>query len=314
MMIVFDIIAPILALIAIGYLCAAKFGFTPAMEHGLIRFVIDIAVPFTLMGALSRVSFGDGKEIFLLLSYYIPAYSLFIIGMAIAAFGFKRDAAGQVITAIGFSFSNTFFVGLPLIYTAYGASGVDIFFVIVSIHGLGFFTLITILLERAKVQTTNEDSNITKKIMIALVKTPILYGVFAGLSLNVLNIELPHFLNDVSKFMQSGMVSISLLALGMGLTRAKLAGRFFQNMVLIVFKMMIMPSLVFLLAHYVFSLPILWVKVATLLAAMPCGAIVSVYAEKYNAGKNFAATATFMSNVAALVTVSFWLLFLERLG
>lgn len=316
-MLILNILAPILAIIAVGYIAAKYFGFTQMMEFGLIRIVTDIAVPITLMGALSKVEFDGSAPLYLLISYFIPAYAVFMLGMVIAAFYFKRDAAGQAITAIGFAFSNTVLIGIPVIYAAYGDQGIVILFMIVSIHGTGFLTLTTILLERAnaangmRASTANGMASTRHKVISALIRTPILYGVIAGFLLNIANIELPQMAEEFIKHIERALIGLSLLALGMGLSRARLAGRFSQNMILTLFKMILFPACVFCLSHYIFQLDPLMVKVATIVAALPCGAIVSIFAEKYDAGKNFAATATLMTNITALVTVTGWLLFLE---
>jgi predicted permease len=46
-------------------------------------------------------------------------------------------------------------------------------------------------------------------------------------------------------------------------------------------KLLVAPALVFLATHVIFGLPPLWVAVATLYAALPTGANVYLFAQRY---------------------------------
>jgi predicted permease len=47
-------------------------------------------------------------------------------------------------------------------------------------------------------------------------------------------------------------------------------------------KMIVMPVVVFLLAHFVFPLPPLYAQIAVLFAAMPAGANAFLFAQRYD--------------------------------
>ena len=77
-----------------------------------------------------------------------------------------------------------------------------------------------------------------------------------------------------------------------------------------VFKLALMPLLVFLGTRYLFGLDPLWVTVATINAAMPGGANVYLMAQLYRSGVGLATNAVVISTGASVVTLSIVLLLL----
>ena len=311
MILVLETLTPILMLVAIGYIAAKRFGLSESAQVGLTRFALEIAIPLTLMRNLSIADLSLGESWRLLVSYYVPMISIFTLGLLIGKLAFNRDLAGSVITGLGFSFGNTVLIGFAVVITLYGDEGSVPYFIIVSIHGLCFITLSTVLLEIAKQEPGLNVLGRFNATARSLLHSPPIIGVVTGLTLNILNLDLPGPVDHLCKLMQDAVAPVALFTLGATLTRYRIAGRIAQNAVLIAVKLLVMPACVFIFAHYLFELPDLWVKGAVLTASMPSGIIASIMAERYDAGRNFATTAIFLSTVLSLFSISFILWFME---
>jgi malonate transporter and related proteins len=67
------------------------------------------------------------------------------------------------------------------------------------------------------------------------------------------------------------------------------------------------PALVLLLATSVFAMPPVWVGVAVLFAACPCGINAYLFAERYNTGVADASSAIALSTLLSMGTIALWL-------
>ena len=81
-------------------------------------------------------------------------------------------------------------------------------------------------------------------------------------------------------------------------------------LVMVALKLAVHPLAVWLLATLVFDVPPLWAKVVILLAALPVGVNVYVFATRYDAGQAESAAAILISNVLSVVTLPLVLLWL----
>jgi malonate transporter len=79
---------------------------------------------------------------------------------------------------------------------------------------------------------------------------------------------------------------------------------------MVALKLPLQPLAVWLLATLVFDVPPLWANVVILLAALPVGVNVYVFATRYDAGQAESAAAIVISSILSVVTLPlllYWL-------
>jgi len=310
MEIVFDIVLPIFGVVMIGY-GATRFGlFDSASEKGLATFVFNFVIPLFLFRSLANADLPSQIPWGFFGTYYIAALGCYFTGMVVARVIFKRNFGGQVITGFGNAFSNNVLLGLPLILTTFGEKATFPFFLILSIHGLVFFTLTTFLLEYDRNRDTS-IANLPRQIGTSILKNPILMSIFIGLAFNLTNVTIPGPIDDIAALMQKAITPCSLFALGASLTKYGFAGRLSQSLVMVSFKLIIMPAMVFFLGTQVFDISRLWLMVAVLMAAQPSGVMAYMFASKYKAGEAIATTSIFLSTGLSLISLSVILYLLD---
>lgn len=303
MEIVLQIILPIFGVVALGYGSTRLGWFGDQAETGLAKFVFDFAVPLMLLRSLATAELPETVPWGYFASYYLSAVAIFLLGFGLARWAFGRTYGGQVITGFGFAFGNTVLLGLPLILTTFGEEAALPFFILLSIHGLSFFTLVTLLLETDR-SAQQQGSARLRQVGRALVTNPLLLGIFVGLGFNLGPIPLPGPIEAICALMQQAVTPCALFSLGASLTRYGIAGRLGQSVLLVLAKTVIMPTLVYFLATRVFAIEPLWTMVAVMMAAQPTGVMTYLFAKKYEVGQAIATTSIFLSTAFSMVSLS----------
>lgn len=304
MEIVLDIILPVFGVVILGYGVTKVGWFKKDAEAGLASFVFNFAVPMMLFRSLATADLPAEVPLAYFSSFYISGFSVAILGFFLARFMFGRSFGGQVITAFGNCFGNTVLLGLPLIMTTFGEKAALPFFIILSVHGLIFFTLATLLLEFGHAAGGQSGRDLWKQTLKSLVTNPVLLGIYLGLTVNLSGLTLPGPIESICALMQKAVTPCALFALGASLTKYGFAGRLGQSSIMVISKLIIMPAMVFGLATYIFEIDPFWTMVAVLMAAQPSGVMTYIFATKYNVGQAIATTSIFMSTTLSMVTLS----------
>ncbi len=294
---------PVFGLALLGYLAARLGWFSEQMASGLARFVFDYAVPLLLVRVLASAQLPDTPPLQLWLSFYVPLFTIYALGMLVSRRVFGRDFMGQTITGFGCAFGNTILLGLPLVLLAFGDAGALPFFLLISVHGLLIFTLTTVLLELGRNRQTSL-ARIPLQVGKSLLTNPIMLGIFAGLALNWTGYNLPGPVDRIAEYMQQAVTPCALFSLGASLNRYGFAGQLKQTLFVTAMKNLVLPAAVWLVAGVVFELPALWVMVAVLTAAQPCGVNFYLFAQRYEVGSALATSSVFVSTVLSMFTLS----------
>ena len=71
-------------------------------------------------------------------------------------------------------------------------------------------------------------------------------------------------------------------------------------------KLLVMPALMWLTMVKLFKVEPLWAQAGVMIAAMPVGISVYIFARRYDRCETVAATAIVLSSLLSVVTISFW--------
>jgi predicted permease len=302
--ILIDIMLPVFGVVTVGAV-ARWFGWIEDRAvDAVASFVFTFAVPALLLRTVGTTDLPEQPPIGLFASFYIGAIAIYLGGMVIGRFGFARPAMGQTLTGMACAFGNTVMVGFPIMLAAYGDEKALPFFLILSIHGLIFFTLTTLLLEvQNGVGGRDGLRALPLNLGKALVTNPILIGIALGLTANLSGLGVPDPIERVCAVLQGAVAPCALFVLGASLVRYGIRGRVAQAAVVSVMKLMIFPAITYVLATYVFQIDPHWAEVATITAALPVGIMAFVFSSKYGTGQAISATSVSLSTVASLFTL-----------
>lgn len=301
--IIFGIILPVFGTLGLGYVAARCGAFDEAANRGLSLFVFNFALPLMLFRAIAQTELPDAMPWGYLLSYFGGAFAVYALAMYAGRVLFRRRLDEQAILGIGGGFSNTGMLGIPLVITAYGPSAALPLFVIIACHSMLLLPPTTALIEGAR-GSHQPAGKTTLKLIRSVLGTPIIWGLSAGLAFALSGSALPGLVDAVAKGLGSAATPCALFALGASLTRYGLSANLAEPLLLVGFKTLVHPLLVWVLAAQVFEVPRLWMMTAVLLAALPSGITPYLFAQRYKACEATVASAVFLSTVLSVLTLS----------
>ncbi len=308
--VILEIILPVFGTLGLGYAAARTGLFDEAANRGLSAFVFTFALPLMLFRAIAQAELPDSLPWGYLLSYYIGAFAVFGLAMLAVRSLSARKLDEQGILGLGAAFSNGGMLGIPLVMTAYGPSAALPLFVMIACHSLLMLPPTTALIEAAR-GGKQTSAGLLLILAKGVVRTPIIWGLSAGLVVALSGFAIPGPLDAVAKGLGGAATPCALFALGASLTRYSIGGNLKESALLVALKTLVHPLLVWLLATRVFDVPPLWVATAVTLAALPAGITPYLFAQRYRACEATVASAVFLSTVLSVLTLSV-LLFLMR--
>jgi predicted permease len=287
----------------LGYLATRLGWFSDEAAGGLARFVFDFAVPLMLVRVFVHAELPSTFPWPLLVSFYLPAAVLYGLGLLVSGHLFGRDSMGRTIGGFSCSFGNSVLLGLPLALLTFDEAGMVPFLILLSVHGLGYLTVTTGLLEYGR-QQGRSWSSLPLAVGRGMATNPIILGLAVGVTMNQIGLTFPGPIDRVLEYMQGAVTPCALFSLGASLTRCRIAGGLAEPAFAITLKNILMPVTVWALAVHVFGLPGPWSQAAILLAALPTGVNVYLFAVRYATARDLATTTVFLSTSFSLLSLT----------
>lgn len=304
-----NVIIPIFALMALGF-GAVRFRFFPAEGiKSLIAFVNNFATPCLLFHSLVTSDLRSAFNLGIIGPFYLGAIICFVLGIVIAM-RFYGNTPG-VAVSVGFSgtFTNTVLVGLPLIQRAYGLDAMPVTLSIIGLHGAILLTIGMLTMEFMR----RDGQSLGRTLATALRRVgsnPLIWGIAAGMIGYFSGLQLVEPAEAFLTMMASAVVPAALFGIGGALNEYRLSESWQQALVATILKLIIHPTIAYVLMIFVFHVPMEMARYGILLAAMPAGVNIFIFATQYNRAVSVAANTVLISTIASAATISIWLLIL----
>lgn len=300
----YDVIAPVFVLVGVGY-GALRFGLcSPAVLAGLSQFVFNVAVPALLFRSMAQRGVQATSGFPLLVAYYLPALAVFALGLGLSRL-LTVHAKTRVVVAMGGSYGNCALLGIPLVLEAFGPAAGAPFFLLLAVHGPLLMTVAAVAFEAAEGQAAGHTKTL-QRAAAGLAQNPIVLALLAGSLASALSLSLPKTLDETLSLLGRAAVPCALFALGGSLTEHRSLARVGVSLSIVALKQVALPAAVWLACGWL-GIASLERKVATLMAAMPTGVNVFLFADRYRADVAIASTSVLLST-AASVPGLWWLL------
>jgi predicted permease len=137
--------------------------------------------------------------------------------------------------------------------------------------------------------------------------------VLLGLTWNLLGLGLPGLVDEVLKLLGSAVVPLCLVLIGLSLAYYGLQGSVRGALGVSVLKLLGLPALVLVVAHWGFGLSGLPLSVLVMMAALPVGSNALIFAQRYEMMQAEATAAIVFSTLAFVLSAPLWLALLARL-
>lgn len=295
---------PVVFLIFIG-LVAGRAGLVRGESvrdlSNLVFLVLTQALLFRTM-ATSHVEALDFKPV---VQYFLVAGTLFFIMLAL--YGGNSRASVMALAGI---FSNTLMIGVPLVGLAYGQAGQVLLFTLISLHALVLLSIATLVLElqvaREQAAQSGDAQPIWRTVGSAIrnaiihpVPLPILVGIaysFTGWGLHPV-IDKPLVL------LGNAFGPLALVLVGITLSQTPVGQQWKNALRLSLVKTVLHPVLMAGVG-WLLGLRGLQLGVMVLAAALPIGANVFLFSQRYRKEEDMITAAVAVSTAVAVVTIS----------
>lgn len=309
MLSIFNVIAPVFALLGLGYVAVRIKAFPGSGVNALVAFVNNFATPCLLFKAMLASDFRTAYNPAVISPFYIGAVAAFIFGITASLVLFRNKRPDAVVAGFSGMFSNTVLVGIPVLQRAYGDAAMPVVFSIITFHSTLLITGSMLLMEFSR----REGADLATTLIQAgrrVLRNPLLWGIGLGLLANIAGVKPIEPAAAFLTIMSNAVLPAALFGLGGALNEYKLSESWPHALVMAGLKLVLQP-----LIAWVVMVPILHVdpmiaRYGVLLAAMPSGINAYVFATFYNRNINVAASTVLLSTLLSVITISAWLAFL----
>jgi hypothetical protein len=309
---ILNIVLPAFLLIGLGYLVARIGYLGESIGDALADFVFKIAVPVLLMKSIATAEFSQANPWIFVLVYFLGIGVAWLMAMLIVRWVFKRGSRAAVIGGVAAGFSNLVLLGIPLVERAYGQEGLQILLFLIAIHLPAMMAISTFLMEYAvrsdgvekgKIQLLTIGRNLGRNLLV----NPIIIGIFVGIIWRLTGLGISGIPAQVMDLLAKTTGPLALVSLGMSLIKFGIKGNLFAAVSLAALSLLVMPAVVLLFATTVFTLPLLWTKVAMLAASCPTGVNAYLFANHFKNAEGLASSTIVFALLGSLITIPLWL-------
>lgn len=303
---VIGLVAPLFALMLLGYVSAKLVRIPVEGLAWLNFFVIYIALPPLFFRLLSKTPISEfGNTTFLLCATGATLF-VFAIGFSLAKL-LKRGNTGEAtIQGLSGAYGNIGYLGPPLALTAFGPeAGVPVA-LIFCLDNTMHFTLTPLLMSIGNNQHKawlRTIGNIAKNIFTH----PFIVATIVGVVAAYFQYQPPAPVNKLIDSLANAAAPCALFALGVSAALRPLKRVPADLIYLVPIKLLLHPLLVYLAVSWIPGVPDIWVFSAVLLAALPTATNVFVIAQHHQTWEQRASSMVVISTVTSVFTVTIFL-------
>jgi len=304
---VFDSLAPVVLLIASGYLAGRWRWLAQTAVKDLTQLIFFLLSPALLFRTMSQVRV-EQLDFMPVAAYFLAAMVLFAAILLMR--GFSRHSA---VLALAATFSNTVMIGIALVNLLFGSQGLVTLLTLVSVHALVLLTMATVVLELAVRRDAARDAAAQGKsasmlaIVLQSLKASILHPVPLPILLGLLYAQtgwgITAVIDKPLALLGSALSPMALVLVGVSLAYTSVGRHWRGALALASAKNLLHPLLVWVFCAWmgVSGLPM---TVMVVTAALPIGANVFLFSQRYGVAEDLVTASVAMSSVLALITLT----------
>ncbi|MBT5187211.1 MAG: AEC family transporter [Kordiimonadaceae bacterium] len=285
----FNIISPVLSIALIGFIWV-KRGFEYPTEF-ITRLNMNFGAPCLVFVGMLNLGQDIGNLSNFMLASFVAAGLMHIIVFIFVSIA-KLPKRGYTIALASSNCGN---MGIPLCLFAFGEIGMSL---AIAYFTIGCFFQITVALFIS-------HGNLSAS---TLLKTSLLWGIFAAFFFILTGIEPPKWLMNTTQLLSGVTIPLMLLTLGASLATLKVI-RFGNILALSVFKIGLGMSIGILVAGY-FGFQGLERNVLIMQMSMPVAVFSYLLASKYNRNPDEVASLIFVTTLLSFITVPLMLIYM----
>lgn len=287
-------IVPIFLLIILGYFLRRRGALTADNNKALSDLAFKLFMPMVLFTGMAKAPLHEGLNTTILAAYFIPALLIFA-GVNLIV---HRRIGRPTPLGLTAAFGNNALIGIALVASIFGNSGLVLLFTVLAVHSLLLFSF-----QSFYISLTGSEP-FSAKTLIGSLANPMIIGLLVGAALNLSGLSLPVWADHLTTWLAQAALPCALIVLGGNLAGFRLQPSA-EAIVVTVAKLFVMPLLV-LLACLLLNVTGLPRAVLVLMAANPCGVNVLGFARTLEDSQK-TSSAICLSTLLSAATVPLWM-------
>lgn len=232
---------------------------------------------------------------------------LVVISLGLSRLRRHNNKRGGSFIAMG-AFSNTIFIGLPIITSLFGDAGVPYLLLFFLANTILFWSVGNYFLAKARTGSTFSLGSLLKII------NPAIIGFMVGLLILYYNIHIPAYLDSSLGYLKDLITPLSLIYMG-----SMIGSLSFSNLgspvdtVLIVLLRFLVAPVIMIVIFFFFPMPDLMEKVFVVCAGLPVMGSVSIVAGRYGGDAGYASFMTALTTFLSLFAIPLYFILFQFL-
>ncbi len=294
--IVISQILSLFVLIFLGYILRKKDFINEKINKGLSNLLVDVALPALIIS--SMIVEINNELIDYVKTFTIITALVFVIIIVITELItklFDLSLPKDTIFKFLLVFGNVGYMGIPVITTLFPENGIILNVIKLIFYNVFVWTYGVYLFTRKESKFNFDFSNLVNNGVIAIIIGFIL--LFTGL-------KPPEFISGSLEMLGDITFPISMLVIGSSLVSVNLKQIFLdKNLIIIGITKLIIYPLITLFVLSFFNLEPIIYQILIILVAMPSGAQIVLFAEKFDGDRIFAAEGVFITTLFSVFTI-----------
>lgn len=296
------------SLILVGNIIKKLKVVSAEFQAGIAPLVLNVTLPAFILSSMTfEFSLETLKSSGILIAISFGLYGVAFILSKVYSKVFKNQDKQRAVLEYAIMFSNTGYMGYPVVAQLFGEKGV--FYA--AIYNLSF----TILIWTYGVDLLggNKNETISLKKRLAALINPGLIAVLIGFTMFLSGLSFPEPIYNILDMIGSTTTPLSMMFIGFILTEIKPseAIKNYQLWIISAIRLVIMPALAYLiLSAFGFTGLVLYIPVV--IVAMPVAVNVAVFASRYQSDYRLGSLLIFISTLLSIVTVPILMLLIHH--
>jgi malonate transporter len=293
---------PVFGLVLCGWVAGRMRLVGAESSDALNQFVYYFALPAMLFAAVARGSLEQIFNLPFLCGVVIATLVCAAAGFAVSAWLQGGTPQEHSLRALNASFSNTGYLGIPLVTVAYGPeAALPAAMATVATNVLLFSASLTLLELFDRRESTGSG---IAQALIGTARSPLIWPIALAIALVAMNLTLPVPVMRFADLLAAAAGPGALFALGLFVSRQSMREGMAAAWPGVALKLLLHPLIAAVVFYALLTVDPLWAKVAVVGASLPLGATAFVLAQRYKLLEVETSCSAVLSTALSVLTVS----------
>jgi len=297
-----NVVLPVFAIIASGWFCGRMGLLGDGASQALNGFTYFAALPALFFGAMATAPLKETFNLPFIADYLGALVVLAVLTWLVAGRLFPGRADQIGLQNMAANFSNTGYMGIPLLITAFGEAGKLPAVISTVLNGAIVMPFYIAVVEYNRSDAAHR-AQVFADAGLGVIKSPLVISAVLGILWSGLGVPVPVFLAQYCNILGAAAPPAALFAMGLFMVGKSFKGDRGEIALLTGLKLLLHPLLAFGMLLLI-PLEKVWSDSLLVLAALPTGSLVFVLSNLYGVYTQRSTGVIIASTFVSVVTLS----------